>query len=188
MGRLIRESAEQLAPTLRPVDPRLLEPFPLFHPFLLQPVSKADVVRGEVLDGEAPRVDVKPVSCGLAEGGDRERLPHVGRLVPPVASLVGDGQDVDGADVGGLAEVLDRRDEALGPGVQLVLGLGPVVGGTPFLRLGELLRGVTGGFREGDEPCLCISTIVAQGGQKKEKKKKKSGSSLKRSCTCGTEM
>ncbi len=139
---------------MTPVDPRLLEPFPLFHPLLLQPVGEADVVLGEVVDGEPPGVDVKPVSSGPAEGGDRERLPHVGRLVPPAASLVGDGQDVDGADVGGLAEMLDRRDEALGPGVQLVPGLGPVVGGTPFLRLGELLRSETGGFREGDEPCL----------------------------------
>ncbi len=53
--------------------------------------------------------------------------------MPLATALVGDRQNVHCPDVGCLSKVLNRGNEPLGPRVQLVLRLGLLVRGSPFL-------------------------------------------------------
>lgn len=68
------------------------------------------------------------------------------------ASGVGNGHVVYSLDMGSLAQLLDRGDEASGARVQSVLWQGLVIGLAPCDSFGMLLGSVSGGFTIGNKP------------------------------------
>lgn len=72
--------------------------------------------------------------------------------MPFRALLIGNGQIVDSLDMGGLADVLDGGDEALGTGVEKMFGLGAAIGFAPLSGFEVFVLGEAGSFTEGDEP------------------------------------
>lgn len=88
----------------------------------------------------------------VTETSEADGVPK-GRSCQKLAPVaVGDGQVVDGLDLGSAAHVLDGGDEALCARVEQVTGLGPVGSIAPFLHFAMLLRCEARGLAEGDEP------------------------------------
>lgn len=95
---------------------------------------------------------LEPVPSGPAEPAGPDGVPEGRGGLEPAAAAVGDGEVVDGLDMGSVAHVLDGGDEALCARVEQVLGLGPAVGLAPLLHLSVLLRREARRLAEGDEP------------------------------------
>lgn len=88
----------------------------------------------------------------FTQPGNAECVPESGTCLPPRTSLVGDGEVVDGLDMRCMADVLDRRDEALCTRVKEMLRLWTTVGLAPLSRFKKLLVRVASRLAEGDEP------------------------------------
>lgn len=136
-----------------PLNPLALQPLSLLNPPRLQPLGQVRVLERQVLHGEAAQVHLEPVPAGPAtETAEADGVPE-GRSGQKLApAVVGDGQVINGLDVGGPAHVLDGGDEALCARVEQVTGLWTVVGHTPLLHFVLLLRREARGLAEGDEP------------------------------------